>query len=521
MRKTPNILFITTDQQRWDALSAYGSAGYRTPNLDRLATEGVRFDRAYCPTPVCTPARVSMITGQYPTRHGAYQIGMEAVPSLEGPTLGRLLASEGYSTAIIGKTHFVARFLEEQHVSGARRPRIELPDPPSDFWHEFDGPYLGFDFVRHCQSHTCDQLPNAHYRAWLEDKGVNVDHLHHERESSRSTKRIRRAVTYGKWEIDPEHTQTAWITEESTAWIRRQHDIGKPWMCWASYQDPHPPYVCPDPYYSSVDMTGVDLGGFREGEWDDKPPLYRRFAESGSWGDTSDDEFLDPNCPSKNIPAHSPYRWVKQPFEAIRAYIGMCNMLDEYVGRLLSTLEELGVRENTLIVFTTDHGDNLGRHGLWGKGVGAYDDNQRIPALASWPAAQSGPIGGTRSAFNLVDVLPTFLDAAGASIPPYVQGISQLPILRGETDTLRDWALVDFLATPSLHQQTFVQGDYKLVVYRHASYGELYDLATDPDQYRNLFDDPRFRTRKCELMQNLVQANMMNAGTQPQRISHA
>lgn len=519
-RTQPNILFITTDQQRWDSLSFYGTPGYRTPNLDRLARQGVNFARAYCPTPVCTPARVSMITGQYPTRHGAYQIGMEVVPALEGPTMGGLLRDAGYSTAIIGKTHFVARFLEEQHVAGERNPRIEKPDPTPDFWHEFDGPYLGFDFVRHCQSHTSDRLPNAHYRAWLEDKGLNLDNLHSEK-AYRSTKTLREVNRYGRWEIDPELTQTAWITEQSIDWIREQHAAGRPWMCWASHQDPHPPYVCPEPYYSAVDMAGVDLGGRREGEWNDKPPLYHRFAESGEWGDSSAEEFLDPDCPSKNIPAHSDYSWVEKPAEAIRAYIGMCNMIDEHVGRLVATLDELGVRENTLIVFTTDHGDNLGRHGLWQKGIGAYDDCQRLPAIASWPAAQAGPVGTTQSAFNLVDVLPTFLDAAGAAIPPFVQGVSQLPVIRGETGMLREWALVDFLATPSLHQQTFVCDGYKLVIYRHAPYGELYDLSEDPEQYTNLFDSPDHIELKMSLMQRLVQANMHLAGKQPQRISNA
>ena len=118
MSDKPNVLLITTDQQRWDALSYFKKAGYKTPNLDRLASEGVLFEKSYTPSPICTPARVSMITGLYPTRHGAYSIGMEPVPELKHPTVAHHLKDAGYATAVIGKTHFVARHLEEKHVAG-------------------------------------------------------------------------------------------------------------------------------------------------------------------------------------------------------------------------------------------------------------------------------------------------------------------------------------------------------------------------------------------------------------------
>ncbi|MBD3240317.1 MAG: sulfatase-like hydrolase/transferase, partial [Chitinivibrionales bacterium] len=165
--KKPNILVITTDQQRWDALSLWGTPGYRTPNIDGLAADGVCFGRSYCPSPVCTPARVSMITGQYSTRHGAYTIGMSPVPALEGPTLGSILGRAGYRTAIIGKTHFVARKIEDQHVAGVA---LDSPCPESEFWRTFDGPYCGFHHVRHHRHHNAAGIPNAHYRVWLEDQ---------------------------------------------------------------------------------------------------------------------------------------------------------------------------------------------------------------------------------------------------------------------------------------------------------------------------------------------------------------
>ena len=145
-----------------------GTPGYHTPFLDELAADGIPYDRAYCPAPVCTPARISMITGQYPSRHGAYQIGMAPVPALEGPTLAGELSRGGYATACIGKTHFVARQLEDSHIAGTAE------NPPEAFWDTFDGPYCGFEFLRHNAGHACNQPPNAHYRAWLKRRGTST-----------------------------------------------------------------------------------------------------------------------------------------------------------------------------------------------------------------------------------------------------------------------------------------------------------------------------------------------------------
>ncbi len=143
----------------------------------------------------------------------------------------------------------------------------------------------------------------------------------------------------------------------------------------------------------------------------------------------------------------------------------------------------------------------------------------RIPCILNWPVGQRAPIGRTSSMFNLVDAMPTFL--AGIPIPAGVQGISQLPLLQGETGNLRDWALVDFLASVRFHQQVLVHDGYKLVVYRDQPYGELYNLDEDPDQYHNLFDAEEESAIKMRMLHKLAQVNMETAGIMPRRISHA
>ena len=164
--KRPNILLITTDQQRHDHLGVAGLRGIETPNLDRLATEGVRFKRAYCPSPICTPSRVSLLTGRYPSSHGAYSIGVTPDP-FPTPTLPELLRKSGYRTALLGKPHFVRIADHSRHILGKDVP-LE-----SDEWAEFDGPYVGFDFVQVCIGHTTNASPNMHYRQFLERAGVD------------------------------------------------------------------------------------------------------------------------------------------------------------------------------------------------------------------------------------------------------------------------------------------------------------------------------------------------------------
>jgi len=500
----PNILIITTDQQRWDALSLFGQPGYRTPNLDTLAREGIWFHRAYTPSPVCTPARVSMLTGQYSTRHGAYEIGMEPVPALEGPTIGTELGAAGYRTALIGKTHFVARKLEARHVAG-----WDLEDetePDAAVWESFDGPYCGFDFIRHCGAHNANRIPAEHYRSWLDSKDANLDELHNG---------PGRKIPPGKWDVPHELTQNAWIAEEAIDFI--DHSSDRPWCVMANFQDPHYPMVCPEPFYSDVDMEGVDLGGYSAGEFDDRPPMYRRFIEGEHWSDSEEVKFWD----GINVPDCKLYDHYGDVATAIRAYIGMCNMVDHYIGKIFEVLRERGQWDNTLIIFTSDHGELLGRHGMWGKGVPAFDDNQRIPAIMHWPAAQKQAIGRSDSHFNLVDILPTVLDAAGVDVPDFVQGVSQVPVLTGERPVVRDWALVDHYATVNLHQQTLVTDEWKIVTYRHADYGELYDLHSDPDQRHNLWDDAGSHDIKNRLLLRLVRANMEAVGKLPERIASA
>ncbi|MCW8131918.1 MAG: sulfatase-like hydrolase/transferase [Planctomycetota bacterium] len=516
MASRPNFLLITTDQQRWDTLSLYGLPGYRTPVLDGLARDGFCFDRAYCSSPICTPSRVTLLTGQYPSRHGAHTIG--TAPVFNGPTLPGELSNAGYGTAMIGKTHFTSRAIEAKHTAGLLHARKEDPDPPEDFWTAYDGPYLGFEFVRVGWGHTNERVPGEHYRAWLNAQGVNLDDYHgvHGMEALRHPGG-KDVIPTGLWSNVPEqYHKTKWITDETLGFVEREQAAGRPWFCWTSYEDPHFPFVCPDPYYSAVDMRGVAFPRHRPGELDGKPPFYNTYYKTGAWNDGRTD-FYD----GHSVPACRRDRWHSVETDT-QAYIGMCNMIDAYVGRIVERLRALGALENTLLVFTSDHGEYLGHHGFWGKGIPAYEDAQRVPCVAHWPKASAqARKGRTQALFSLVDIPQTFLDAAGVPAPPGMQGVSQVPVLKGEKASVRDWAMLEMHATPKVYQQTYITCRHKLVVYRDAPYGELYDLEKDPEQFENLWDDPAHAATRRELMHRFLKANMEKDGVLPPRIAPA
>jgi arylsulfatase A-like enzyme len=486
----PNILLISTDQQRADHLGLAGLRAIATPNLDRLGREGVHFSRAYCPSPLCTPTRVSLLTGQYPSSHGAYSIGV-TVNEIPGPTLPEILKAGGFYSGLFGKSHFVSRRDEERHMAGSS----EVPDPK--FFDTWRGPYLGFDEFEGSTGHTINNAPAQHYRLFLEESGEDwkrwfplgrPDYNHD---------------SCGVWDIPDTLHDTEWVTQRTEDFICRR-DGGEPWFCWASYQDPHEPFVCPEPWYSKVDTSQMEFPeGYREGEFEDRHPVYAAAyrRELAPWNEGQ-------GVPSVfGSAVRSEHR-----SETMQATLGMLAFIDNRVGRLIQTLEASGQLENTVIIFTSDHGEMHGHHGLWGKGLTAYEDCQRVPLLV-WNPQRIACCGTIPALANLVDLPATILSLAGLEVPPGIQGKDLSPILRGETEAVQDATLIECRATTNtLHQQTLVTKEHKLVVYRDEDCGELYDLKADPDQYRNLWNEPEALKLRSELLVRLARLHMEREG---------
>jgi arylsulfatase A-like enzyme len=470
-----NILLITSDQQRWDALGRLNPA-IHTPNLDRLAECGILFDRAYTVNPVCTPSRCSILTGQYPSRHGCFHVGTN-LPDDYGPTVAHRFADAGYATGLLGKAHFQAC---KDPASLESAPKVHDLDY-FDNWH---GPYFGFEHAELVIGHTCEpHAAGMHYGAWLRSRGIDLTR-HFD---------IHDYDHFGPWSLAGEHHGSAWVAERTISAIDRAQDEDRPFFLWASFQDPHNPYVTPEPWASlhdAVDMPAPVACS----ENGDKPDFYESLMDGEFYG--QDPELQDRAWGDVKI---RPSLRAEEIAQLRAVYYGMISLMDHHIGRLLDRLEADGTIDDTVIIFASDHGDYLGDHGLWGKGLPTYEAMQRLPFIVAHPGCQRR--GETSHALqSLVDIESTCLDIAGIAPTPGTQGISQKQAWLDPGASVRDHCLLDFRpAQGPFKQRTFIESRYKLVVYDTRAYGELYDLYADPHQQRNLYADPAYRTERDRL----------------------
>ena len=501
MADRPNILLITSDQQHWQTLGI-NNPRIRTPALDRLAAEGMNFERAYCSNPVCSPSRSTMITGLYPAWHHCWTIGVKLPEDV--PTVGDILQDHGYATTLIGKAHFQP--LASQPGSDSLEAQPLMRD--LDFWRGFHGPWYGFEHVEIARNHADESHAGEHYGVWLEEKGLH-NWLDYFWEWPHRPDMRRRKYS---WDLPPEFHYNAWTSERTLAGIERHLDEGRPFFLWASFQDPHPPYLVSEPWASMYRPEDMAPGRFVEGEFDDMPPHFRKTREKrpdfsiyresvgGNHGFMS--HLIDEETMRRDI----------------ACYYGMISFMDHHIGLILDGLDRLGIADNTLVLFTTDHGHFLGRHGLRAKGAFHYEDMVRIPMLVRFPGRV--PAGSTcRAMQSQVDFAPGFLAAAGIDIPGLMQGVSQLGVWCGDEEQARDHVIVENRHQPTkVHLRTYVDERYKMTVYRDHEYGEFFDLQEDPDELRNLWDVPEAGSVKCEVLRRFVNAELKREPTRMPRI---
>ena len=511
----PNLLLITSDQQHWATLGVVNPK-ISTPNLDRLAALGTNFTRAYCPNPTCTPTRASILTGMYPSAHGAFTLGTKLNESV--PTLGQHLHRRGYRSTLVGKAHFQPLKSTEDCPSVEAFPGVR----DLDFWRGFNDehtPWYGFDHVELTRNHADEYIVGQHYALWLEDHGLANwrDHFQPRADGQRDTPTDGAAAPpfkpgpgYGwradmHWELPAGLHYTAWTGERTIAAIDRAHRDGVPFFVWSSYHDPHPPYCVPEPWASMYRPEDMEVGDFIDGEFDDMPPPHR--ATRG----TAPDAFAAWNADGFGNHGYHPHTGVsrRELQEAEAIYYGMISFMDASIGRTLDALQERGILGDTLIVFTSDHGHFLGQHGLVAKGPFHYEDVIRVPFLAAF-GDRFRPGSTSEDLQSLVDLAPTFLTAAGMDTPREMQGVSQLAAWSGEAPAPRQRVIVEnhHNASDAVHLRTLVTERYKLTVYRGRGWGELFDLREDPGELRNLFDDPASAGLRSALLMELVQADL-------------
>jgi len=517
----PNILFITSDQQHWDTLGV-SNPKIKTPNLDRLCREGMRFNRAYAPNPTCSPTRASIITGQYPSMHGCWSLGTKLFE--DRPTVGEQFNAAGYATHLIGKAHLQPLASEPGMESLECQPTLR----DLDFWRDFTGPWYGFQRIEIARNHANEAHAGQHYAIWMEEQGFTEwrDYFDAPPQEDIEPKHNPRGTKEGygdkepaSWPLPEQYHYTTWTAERTMANIEQAVQDGKPFFTWASFHDPHPPYTVSEPWASMYDPDDMPIGELVDGELDHMPPPHQWTQEPG---DVCGPKFKQLQQTFGNHGYHSHLHTEQYMRKNMAVYYGMISFMDQQIGRILDKLDELGVAENTIVVFTTDHGHFLGQHGLIAKGPFHYEDVIRLPFIVRWPGRVAAD-SESDAIQSLVDIAPTFLAAAGMEAPGFMQGVDQTAVWTGEAERARDHAIVEMRHQPDLlYVKTYVNERYKLTLYRgQPDWGELFDLQEDPDELHSRFDDDAYAGVRAQLMQEWHDAEMAREPTPMPRIAGA
>jgi arylsulfatase len=480
LERQPNVLFITADQLRKDALGCYGNEVIQTPNIDALAGQGVCFDKMFAAYPVCAPNRSSIVTGRYPTIHRVRSNGIR-LPKSE-LTLMEILRTAGYRTYGSGKMHFAPQWKFPPDGSSIIDPEPSLAIDPQPGEDEF--PWHGFDHVSITEDHRIGP-----YAEYLARHGYNVwDELHSASYPQHATIRS---------PFPEEHHQTTWITDRAIEYLER-HPDGHPFFLWASYVHPHHPFNPPAPYDTMYNPKDMPLPVWRGSEVENWPEAYREkcFATEGGHEAVG-------MCNLKD-----------EDWRRIKAYYyGMISLIDKNVGRLYEALEKKGCLENTVIIFTADHGENLGDHHLLFKGT-MYDCVTNVPFIVSRPGNSCA--GARRELLaSSIDIMPTVLGLTGVEEPQPspIQGASLAPALEDQDHRLRDALLIE----DGGMRRSVRTHDALLTWHGPGVQGELYDLVRDPDCLDNLWDRPAAAARQSTLLHLLIQLMTQNVDPLPPR----
>ncbi|HPO90113.1 MAG TPA: sulfatase-like hydrolase/transferase [Victivallales bacterium] len=516
MKNKTNILFITSDQQHYSAMG-YLNPELKTPNLDKLVKEGTTFHRAYTVNPTCTPTRASWITGLYPSQHGAYSLGTKLMENI--PTVGSIFSQNGYKTALIGKAHFQPLKSTPEYPSIEAYPILH----DLDFWKKFHGPFYGFEHVELARNHTNESHVGQHYALWMIEKGYNNwrDYFLPTPDFFKSPEDKYPYSTHKNpkpgeaWEIPEEIHYNTWIAERTNALMEEYKKNNSPFFIWASFFDPHPQYMVPEPYASMYDPTKISVPEHKPGEFDDKPPYFSLSQiENPDFSDFYEEEGngiqgAGSHLRSKEIKAKN-----------IATMYGMMTMLDKYIGKILDKLDELGLSENTLVCYTTDHGDFLGQHGLVAKAIHHYEDLLKVPLVVKMPGTiPEGKI--SNSLQSTLDLPQTFLSFAKLPIPRNMTGIDEKSVWNGEVENIRKYVMIENQHQPTkLNIRTYIDQRYKVTVYYDKEYGEIYDLLEDPFEYKNLWNSSH-KDLKIQLLQKFISAEMAKAPRPMPRIAGA
>lgn len=476
MAEQPNIIMILCDELRADALSCYGNPIVQTPNIDRLAAAGTRFSQCFVTQPTCTPSRASILTGCYPSALRSRMVGCYTPD--DPRFLPRVLSGKGYRTASIGKLHLVPQ---------AAEPEIVAQRLASD-----EATYYGFQEVDLVNGHGSRCFGNC-YSRWLRDSAPDLEGRLADVEPYET------GVNCWRWNLPEQAHSSHYIADRAVDFLEAATE--QPFFLHISFPDPHYPFTVPEPWaslYEPADMPppippiteSVDMPRLHE-------RVYRGPQARSSASERPRDHVI--GTPPHNYAELAPEDW--QQVKAI--YYGMVSLVDHSIGKIIDAVDRLGLRDNTLILFLSDHGDYLGDHGMYGKGL-PYESALRTPLIARGPGIAAGH--RIDSVESTLDITPTLLDMADIAEPEGLQGRSLKGLLSGAGAPRPSVALVenddDFIA---LRMRSLITPQWRLTYYLNQAWGELIDREQDPWEMRNLWHDPAHAAVKQQLLARLLQ----------------
>jgi arylsulfatase A-like enzyme len=434
--KKPNILIIMNDQHHAGCFGYARHPDVKTPNIDRMAANGVNFRNAFCQNGVCVPSRVAIMTGQYPTTNGVFANDVMGIPA-SLLSLAAYLQPFGYQTAMVGKKH--------------------MPSWPTH----------GFQYERLCY-HADAPLRELHYYNYLKRHGL---HEHYDELGD-----VEKFTSFDS-HIPNEHSMEVWTGDEAIEYLK-QRDNEKPFFAQVSFERPHPPlspsFDCPFQY----DPESLTLPENSEENIGKSPFYFNRNVEL-KWSSATHGE--------------------AELRKALARYYSLITLIDQQVGRIIEELTKNGELDNTIIIFTADHGDFAGEYSRMAKGFN-YDAIHRIPMI--WHMPKRFQISErTEEMVEEIDIFPTICDLLEIPIPKAVQGKSLLPILEGASAPERDTVFFEYTMCKTVHTRKYklsygFDGENEI--------GELYDLKKDPHEYNNLFLSQDYRDVREQLIRKLL-----------------
>lgn len=473
MTDRPNVLWIMADQLRFDYLSCYGHPHLHTPHIDALAARGARFTNAYVQSPVCGPSRMSAYTGRYVRSHGSTWNGM---PLRVGePTLGDHLREVNARAVLVGKTHMTADAegmawlgIDPASEIGVRVSECGFepyerddglhPDSPRQNWSAYDDYLVAHGFS---SENPWEDFANS----GLDDDGELL--------SAWLLKNSRLAAN-----VPEEHSETAYMTDRAMAFMEEAREDGRPWVCHLSYIKPHWPYIVPAPYHDMYDERHIVDPVRSEAERQTDHPLMQAYLDARVCRSFARDHVRE---------------------HVIPAYMGLIKQLDDNLGRLFAWMDEKGLSENTIVAFTSDHGDYMGDHWMGDKDF-YHEMAVKVPLIIADPRTEADGTRGlvTDELVEMIDLAPTFMNAVGCPAKPHViEGRDLTPILHGKDGFSRRYVISEHdyhwsdmartLKQPQEDAHTTMIFDGRWKYIRCEGFRPvLFDLETDPQEVTDI-----------------------------------